>query len=153
MIGGSIPSRSYELFSPLPRPDQLWGPPSLLSNGHWGWSDLGVKLTTHLHLVPRSRMRGAIHPVPQYTFMAWYSVKKSTGTTLPLTILRLALYLSFRNGVCWNGGKAPPTLNLGTKSLWKEPCYPLDRMPHGPQSHYVYGGEEKFLTPYMETSP
>jgi hypothetical protein len=27
-------------------------------------------------------MRGAIHPLPQYAFMAWCSVKKSTGTTL-----------------------------------------------------------------------
>jgi hypothetical protein len=40
-----------------------------------------VKLTTHLHLVPRSRMCGAIPPLPQYAFMAWCSVK-STGTTL-----------------------------------------------------------------------
>jgi len=29
-----------------------------------------VKLTTHLHLVPRSRMSGAIPPLPQYVFMA-----------------------------------------------------------------------------------
>jgi len=41
-----------------------------------------VKLTTHLHLRPRSRMRGAIHPLPRYAFMAWCLVK-STGTTLP----------------------------------------------------------------------
>jgi len=34
-----------------------------------------VKLTTHLHPVPRSRMRGAIHPLPQYVFMTWCSVK------------------------------------------------------------------------------
>jgi hypothetical protein len=30
-----------------------------------------VKLTTHLHLVPSSRMRGAIPPLPQYIFMLW----------------------------------------------------------------------------------
>jgi len=35
-----------------------------------------VKLTTHFHLVPRSRMRGAIPPLPQYVFMVWCSVKK-----------------------------------------------------------------------------
>jgi hypothetical protein len=30
-------------------------------------------------------MRGAIPPLPQYTFMAWYSVKrKGTGIILPL---------------------------------------------------------------------
>jgi hypothetical protein len=35
----------------------------------------GVKLTTHLRLVPRSRMHGTIHPLPFYAFMAWCSVK------------------------------------------------------------------------------
>jgi hypothetical protein len=46
-----------------------------------GALSLGVKLTTHLHLVPRSRMSGAIPPFPQYASMTWCSVKKSTGTT------------------------------------------------------------------------
>jgi hypothetical protein len=35
----------------------------------------GGKLTTHVHLVYRSRLRGAIPPLPQYAFMTWYSVK------------------------------------------------------------------------------
>jgi len=30
---------------------------------------------THLHLVPRSRMRGAIPPLTQYVFMLWFLVK------------------------------------------------------------------------------
>jgi hypothetical protein len=38
-------------------------------------SGRGVKLTTHLHLVPRWGMRGAIPQLPQYAFMAWWSVK------------------------------------------------------------------------------
>jgi hypothetical protein len=43
------------------RPDRLWGPPSLLSNGYRGLlprgrSSRGVKLTTHHHLMQRSRM-------------------------------------------------------------------------------------------------
>jgi hypothetical protein len=42
----------------------------------WGWSGRGVKLTTHLHLVPKPSMRGAISPLPQYALMAWSSVKK-----------------------------------------------------------------------------
>jgi hypothetical protein len=51
-----------------PSPDRLWGPPSLLSNGYLGifLRDLGgrgVKLTTHLHLVPKLRIRGAIPPL------------------------------------------------------------------------------------------
>jgi hypothetical protein len=35
----------------------------------------GVKLTSHLHLLPRSRMRGAIPPLPRYVFMVWCLVK------------------------------------------------------------------------------
>jgi len=35
-----------------------------------------VKLTTHLHLVRRLGMRGAIPPVPQYVSMAWCLVKQ-----------------------------------------------------------------------------
>jgi hypothetical protein len=40
------------------------------------------------------RMSGAIPPLPQYAFMAWCSVYKSTGTTLhlPFTFMRLMLY-------------------------------------------------------------
>jgi hypothetical protein len=88
MIGGSSPCRGWEIFSSPLHPDQLWGPPSLLSYGYQGALSLGVKqlgtkLATHLHLVLRSRMLGAIPPFPQYNFMAWCSVtKKSTGTML-----------------------------------------------------------------------
>jgi hypothetical protein len=41
-----------------------------------------VKLITHLHLVPRPRMRGAIHSLPQYAFMACCSVKKKKAQGL-----------------------------------------------------------------------
>jgi hypothetical protein len=49
--------------------DLLWGPPNLLSNGNGGALSPrvkrpGVKLTTHLQLMPRSRKRGSIHPLP-----------------------------------------------------------------------------------------
>jgi hypothetical protein len=37
-----------------------------------------VKITTHLHLVLRLRMNGAIPLLPLYSFMVW------TGKTLPL---------------------------------------------------------------------
>jgi hypothetical protein len=43
-----------------------------MGTGGLGWA---MKLTTHLHLVPRSRMHGAIPPLPQYAFMVWCSVK------------------------------------------------------------------------------
>jgi hypothetical protein len=40
--------------------------PSLLSNGHRGLSSRGEgNMTTHLNLVPRLRMRGAIPRLPQ----------------------------------------------------------------------------------------
>jgi hypothetical protein len=42
-----------------------------------------VKLTTYLHLVPRSRICGAIPPLPQYAFIAWYLVKHKDNFSLP----------------------------------------------------------------------
>jgi hypothetical protein len=45
---GSIPG-SVRFFSFLQRPDRSWGPPSLL-----GQSGKDVKLTTPIHVVPRS---------------------------------------------------------------------------------------------------
>jgi hypothetical protein len=54
----SSPSRVKNfLFSTSSRP-------SLLSNWYRGWSCRGVKLTTHLQPVSRSRIRGSIHPLP-----------------------------------------------------------------------------------------
>jgi hypothetical protein len=59
---GSIPNRDRGFFFQPLRPDRLWGPRSLLSNGYRG--DLspglkrgrGVTLTTHPHLLPMLRM-------------------------------------------------------------------------------------------------
>jgi hypothetical protein len=42
-----------------------------------------------LHLVPMSRMHGAITTLLQYAFIARCSVKKSTETALPLPYLRV----------------------------------------------------------------
>jgi hypothetical protein len=41
-----------------------------------------VKLTTHLHRVPRLRTRGAILPLPQHFSMAWCLVKHMDNFTL-----------------------------------------------------------------------
>jgi hypothetical protein len=53
-----------KFLSLLLRADRLWGPPSLLTNSFRGLSSgvkrQGIKLTTHLHVVPRLKMRGAI---------------------------------------------------------------------------------------------
>jgi len=40
-----------------------------------------VMLNTHFHLVPRLKMRGAMPPLPQYIFMAWYLVKHRDNFT------------------------------------------------------------------------
>jgi len=45
----------------------------------------GVKLTTHLHLVPRLRMRGYIHPLPHTS--SWGGAYLRTRITLPLHCL------------------------------------------------------------------
>jgi hypothetical protein len=55
-----------------------------------------VKLTTHLHLVPRSRIRGAVTPLPQNVFMAWCS-PKAQGQLY--AYLSLCSFLSVRDQV------------------------------------------------------
>jgi hypothetical protein len=50
----------------------------------WRWS--GRALSSHSHLVPRSRMSGALPLHPLYAFMAW------PGTVLPLLLPALTLF-------------------------------------------------------------
>jgi hypothetical protein len=54
-----------------------------------------MKLTTHLHLEPRSRMCRAIYPLPQYASMAWCSVKEKQRDNFTFTffyILKKCIY-------------------------------------------------------------
>jgi hypothetical protein len=77
-------------FSSTWCPNQFWGPHSLLSNWYrepfpqgGGYSDRGVKLTCHLHPMPRSRMVELfIHPPPPMCLPHVFNYE-STGTTLP----------------------------------------------------------------------
>jgi hypothetical protein len=84
---GSIPGRGKRFFSIPQRPDQIWGPSSLLFNGHGGYFSgvkrRGVKLTIHLHLMPRSRMvKLHLHYPIRLHGVVLNSL--STGTTSPI---------------------------------------------------------------------
>jgi hypothetical protein len=56
-------------------PDRFWGPPSPLHGyqGHFprGYNGRGMKLTTHLQLLQRSRIRGSTHLLHQVP--SWHS--------------------------------------------------------------------------------
>jgi hypothetical protein len=71
-VRGSAGARNFFLHH---RIQMSWGLPSLVIFSPWPYSGRGVKLTTRLHLVPRSRLLGAIPPLLQLAFMARYSVK------------------------------------------------------------------------------
>jgi hypothetical protein len=62
---------SYSLY----RSERILGSISLLSSGFLGifprgWSDWWVKVTNHLQLVTRSKLRGSIHPSPY--MLSWH---------------------------------------------------------------------------------
>jgi hypothetical protein len=72
-------------YSPC-RPNRFCDPSNLLSNGYREQSDQGVKLTTRLHLLPRSRKCGSIHPLLHTP--SWRSaqlVKHRDNFNLPFT--------------------------------------------------------------------
>jgi hypothetical protein len=93
-VGVRVPVGSRIFSSPC-RPDRLWGPHSLLSNGYGGhfprvYSGRGVKLTTYLQLVPRSRKYLSIHPFPHAPVLggsllttAWRVLKLRMEETAP----------------------------------------------------------------------
>jgi len=50
-----------------------------------------VKLTTHLHLVPRSRNERIYTSTPQYAFVAWCLVKHRDNFTFTFTFINNVL--------------------------------------------------------------
>jgi hypothetical protein len=76
-----------------------------------------VKLTTHLHLVPRSRMSGAIPPFPLYIFMAWCLVKHRDNFTL----LYLVAVVACRKQLQLQSGDSHPTWSRASSYEWGFP--------------------------------
>jgi hypothetical protein len=54
-----------------------------------------MKLTIHLHLVPRSRICGAISTLSQYIFMVWCLVAQGQLYLLPLPNIINAMYTQY----------------------------------------------------------
>jgi hypothetical protein len=72
---GSIPGSDKDAFLVSTSSRPVWVPPNLLSNGYRRYSCRGMKLTTHLHQMPRLGMLGAIAPLAKYIFIEWRLVK------------------------------------------------------------------------------
>jgi hypothetical protein len=99
MIGGSNSGRGWGFFSSSPCSERLWGPPSLLPSGYqglftWGVKRPAVKLTTHLHLVPRSRMHGAVPTFPN--MHSWCSTQLKQRDNFTFTLPNLMLHNPFK---------------------------------------------------------
>jgi hypothetical protein len=67
------------------QPPVQWVPGALSLGLKWP----GVKLITHLHLVPKSKNAWSYTSTPQYAFMVGCSVKKSQGQLLPLPVINI----------------------------------------------------------------
>jgi len=90
---GSIPRRGGEgLLSPRHRVQTGCGthsasyPVGAVRSFPGAARGRGVKLTTHLRVVPGLGMSGTIRPLPKFVFMAWYLVKHSDSFTFTLTV-------------------------------------------------------------------
>jgi hypothetical protein len=90
---GSI--RGSARFFSSQRRCRLWGPPSLLTNVYQGFfsreqSGRSVKLTVHLHLLPKSR-EVELYLHASTCLHGIVLNKLSTGTTLPFTNFKLCI--------------------------------------------------------------
>jgi hypothetical protein len=90
------PAETIGLFLYITFPDRLWGPPSPLYNEYWGpfpglKRDRGVTLTTHPHLVLKSRMSGS------YT---WYPPKRLRGVQWNSFYISKTILLQLSTLIC-----------------------------------------------------
>jgi hypothetical protein len=94
-----------------------------------GAFSLGIKLITHLHLVFGSKNEWRYTSTPQYTFMAWCSVKAQGKLHLYLLYLQQGLReLSTTNSrfslICFNTRRTPDfrtfclTTDISCEALW-----------------------------------
>jgi VCBS repeat-containing protein len=61
-----------------------------------------VKLTTHLHIVTRSKNEWSYTSAPQYAFMAWYLIKHRGNFTFTLNTFTVSIQMmKIRNPVTY----------------------------------------------------
>jgi hypothetical protein len=85
----------FFLSSPQ-RPDRLWGQPSR----YHGLFLRGVKLTIYIQLMPRSRIRGSIHPLPHTSsWRSAYLVKHGDNFTFFVCKINNLFSISFETEI------------------------------------------------------
>jgi hypothetical protein len=104
--GFRFPARARDSFFYSTLPRGAVGPTHFLSNGYrglfpWGQSDRRVKLTTHLHIVPRPVMLGVIPPLPSTS--SW-SVALSVKHRDNVTFTGTFIYSEWGNAFCERKG-------------------------------------------------
>jgi hypothetical protein len=87
---GSIPGGGWEFFFSPPCPERLWSPPTSYPMGIRG-SYTGGKAVTHLHLVSRSRMCGAIPPPPLQELRVSQSIQGHTTQSSKYCSVRIQI--------------------------------------------------------------
>jgi hypothetical protein len=58
-----------------------------------------VKLTTRLHLVPRSKNAWSYTSTPQYVFLAWYLVKHKEYFSKTILLVFIVVIIVFTNSL------------------------------------------------------
>jgi hypothetical protein len=98
--------RGWEFFSSPPRPDRLWGPPSLLYNGyqglfHWEVMRLGCEADHSPPCSAEVKNAWSYISTPQYAFMKWCSVKAQELWNISRYSLNICLHKLRKTSVIW----------------------------------------------------